>query len=57
MSQRSIVRLLVFIGILVVLNALFGIFGIHEHIDVMGSVILTIVLAFGMTWLFGSRRS
>ncbi len=57
MSQRSIVRLLVFIGILIVLHALFGIFGVHEHIDVMGSIILTIVLAFGMTWLFGSRRS
>ncbi len=57
MSQRTVIRLLVFIGILVLLNAAFGIFGVHEHINIMGSVILTIVLSFGLTVLFGWRSA
>ncbi|MDG1837725.1 MAG: hypothetical protein P8I91_02855 [Phycisphaerales bacterium] len=56
MIQRGVVRLLVFIGILVLLNVCFGFFGVHEHIDIVGSIILTLVLSFGLT-LFLGRRS
>ncbi|MDP7029118.1 MAG: hypothetical protein QF733_02750 [Phycisphaerales bacterium] len=55
MTQRAVIQLLVFIGILVLLNAAFGIFGVHEHIDIVGSIILTIVLSFGLTVLLGRR--
>ena len=55
MSQRAVIRLLVFIGILVLLNALFAGFGVHEHINIMGSIILTLVLSFGMMVLFSKR--
>jgi hypothetical protein len=55
MSQRAIIQLLVFIGILVLLNVIFGLFGVHEHIDIIGSVILTLVLSFGMMLLFSRR--
>ena len=60
MSQRAVVRLLVFIGLLVLLNAVFGFFGLHEHINIVGSIILTLVLSFGLSMLFsrgGSSRS
>jgi hypothetical protein len=56
MSQRAIIQLLAFIGILVLLNFIFAMFGVHEHIDIMGSVVITIVLSIGMMLLF-SRRS
>ena len=57
MTQRGVVRLLVFIGILVLLNVGFGFFGVHEHIDIVGSIILTLVLSFGLTMLFGRRST
>ncbi len=57
MSQRGVVQLLVFIGILVLLNVGFGVFGVHEHIDIIGSIILTLVLSFGLTMLFGRRST
>ncbi|MCP4759314.1 MAG: hypothetical protein GY894_07925 [Planctomycetes bacterium] len=55
MSQRNIVGLLVFVGILVLLNAIFVGFGVHEHIDIMGSVLITIALSIGLTWMFNRR--
>jgi hypothetical protein len=57
MTQRGVVRLLVFIGILVLLNVGFGFFGVHEHIDIVGSIILTLVLSFGLTMFFGRRST
>jgi hypothetical protein len=51
------VRLVVFIGILVLLNVGFGFFGVHEHIDIVGSIILTLVLSFGLTLFFGWRSN
>jgi hypothetical protein len=57
MTQRGIVRLVVFIGILVLLNVGFGFFGVHEHIDIVGSIILTLVLSFGLTLFFGWRSN
>jgi hypothetical protein len=55
MSQRGVIQLLVFIGILVLLNVVFGIFGVHERINIGGSIILTLVLSFGLMLLFGRR--
>ncbi len=55
MSQRAIIQVLAFIGLLVLLNIIFSMIGIHEHIDILGSVILTVVLSIGMTLLFSRR--
>jgi hypothetical protein len=55
MSQRVVIRILVFIGILVLLNVFFALFGIHEHIDILGSLGLTLVLSIVMMMLFSRR--
>jgi len=55
MSQRVVIQILVFIGILVLLNVFFSFFGIHEHIDILGSLALTLVLSFVMMLLFSRR--
>ncbi len=55
MSQRNIVGLLVFVGVLVLLNAIFAGLGVHEHIDIVGSVLITIALSIGLTWMFNRR--
>tara|TARA_Y100001968_G_C18768314_1_gene440960 strand:+ start:294 stop:485 length:192 start_codon:yes stop_codon:yes gene_type:complete len=51
MQQRFVMRMLLFIGILVLLNLVFAGAGVHEHIDVVGSVILTLVIAVIMVLL------
>ncbi|MDP7069789.1 MAG: hypothetical protein QF561_00390 [Phycisphaerales bacterium] len=55
MSQRNFLGLVIFVGILVLLNAIFAGLGVHEHIDVVGSVVLTVVLSLGLTWVFNRR--
>lgn len=58
MSSRAsglAVRLLVFVGILVVLNLLFWLLGVHIHIDVLGSVGLTLLVT-AILWVLWGRR-
>lgn len=57
MKNKFAVRLLVFIGILVLLNAGFGVAGVHEHIDILGSVVLTLVIAVIMMVVAGAVSS
>ena len=44
MQRRFVIRMLLFIVILLVLNVGFAGFGVHEHIDVSGSIMLTLAL-------------
>jgi len=43
-SERFALRMLLFIGILVALNGVLWLLGVHEHIDILGSVVLTLVV-------------
>ena len=54
-KNRFAVRLLVFIGILVLLNAGFGVAGGREHIDILGSVVLTLWWSQARSHLDGLR--
>jgi phosphate starvation-inducible membrane PsiE len=49
------IRMLVFVGILVVLNLIFMGAGIHEHINILGSVVLTLVLTVIMYALYAMK--
>jgi len=55
MQKNLIIRLLFFIVLLIVLNMLFHLMGIHIHISIIGSVLITIGIwvVFG---LMGSKR-
>lgn len=50
------IRMLVFIGILVVLNLGFAGAGVHEHIDILGSVVLTLVLTCIMYFIYSMKK-
>jgi hypothetical protein len=49
------IRMLVFVGILVVLNLIFMGAGIHEHINILGSVVLTLVLTVIMYAIYAMK--
>lgn len=53
MQKNLIIRLLFFIVLLIVLNALFHLMGIHIHISIIGSVLITI----GIWVVFGLMSS
>jgi len=42
--ERIALRMVVFVAILIALNGVFWLFGVHEHIDIMGSIVLTLVV-------------
>lgn len=50
------IRMLVFVGILVVLNLGFMGAGIHEHINILGSIIVTLVLTVIMYAIYALKR-
>ncbi|MCH2136776.1 MAG: hypothetical protein MK101_09370 [Phycisphaerales bacterium] len=49
------IRLVVFVGILLALNLIFWLAGVHVHIDVLGSIGLTLLVT-GVLWLIWGRR-
>ncbi len=50
------IRMLIFIGILVVLNLSFAGAGVHEHISIIGSVVLTLVITVIMYFIYSLKR-
>ncbi len=50
------IRMLVFVGILVVLNLCFAGAGVHEHISIIGSVVLTLVLTVIMYFIYSLKH-
>lgn len=54
-SASMAVRLLVFVGILLALNLVFWLAGVHMHIDILGSIGLT-VLVTAVLWVVWGRR-
>jgi cellobiose-specific phosphotransferase system component IIC len=42
--ERIALRMVVFVAILIALNGVFWLLGVHEHIDIMGSIVLTLVV-------------
>ena len=53
--ERIALRMVVFVAILIALNGVFWLFGVHEHIDIMGSIVLTLVVTAVMFVLYGMR--
>ena len=53
--ERIALRMVVFVAILIALNGVFWLFGVHEHIDIMGSIVLTLVVTGVMFVLYGMR--
>ena len=53
--ERYALQMLLFVGILVALNGVFWLLGVHEHIDIVGSVVLTLVIT-GLFYAFYAMR-
>lgn len=54
--MRELKSLIVFVLILILLNGLFALGGVHEHISIVGSVVLTLVVSGIMTLVVKKQR-